>query len=160
MGESKRRKQRDPYYGSKAHWDGHPLDASKRLEQVADEIARDLSPENIASRQLCYLMLKPEAQEIKVGIAVDPAQRRNQLQSGSSEKILLIGYWIPTSSAAFLESELHSLLSDFKSRGEWFKICSALWQRIESYMGAPGKRSEWIGPKNIESACQGFIDAV
>ena len=104
-------------------------------------------------------MLKPELRQVKIGIAINPDERRHHLQTGSSEKLYLVGFWVPATSAKFLEQEFHSLFGDLRVRGEWFKVTPKFWERFYSYVDAPGRRMQWHGPADIKGFCTKLWEA-
>lgn len=56
---------------------------------------------------------------VKIGCASNPVARLKELQTGSPEKLELVGV-IPDAGQAG-ERELHELLAPYRSHGEWFK---------------------------------------
>lgn len=74
--------------------------------------------------QSVYVMAIPSGYR-KIGIAADPDFRRISLQGASPEKIT-IEFVANISSgritAAGMEREIHRILADFRSSGEWFKV--------------------------------------
>ena len=70
-----------------------------------------------------YVMSVPSG-HIKIGIAHDAWDRLSTLQVGNAEPIQLIDYFtVPeyTGTARDIEQAMHTLLSPFRARGEWFK---------------------------------------
>lgn len=55
---------------------------------------------------------------VKIGVAHDPDDRLNSLQTGSPVKLSLMG-WVP--GPVSLERKIHKLLSDYREHGEWFR---------------------------------------
>lgn len=63
---------------------------------------------------------------VKVGYAQNPETRVRELQTGSPHELRLLAHW-PAPRA--LEGWVHSELSRFHIRGEWFAI-GAAWQEV------------------------------
>jgi Meiotically up-regulated gene 113 len=72
-----------------------------------------------------YFMAVPSGY-CKIGVAVNPWSRLKELQTGNPEPITLHGAWeidnIPGCGARDVERVLHSMLSEFRTIGEWFLI--------------------------------------
>jgi hypothetical protein len=68
-------------------------------------------------------VIRSAADLYKVGYTVNPHQRLSLLQTGSHERLALLGV-IPGTRAQ--EAELHSLLAPWRVSGEWFRRCRAL----------------------------------
>jgi hypothetical protein len=57
----------------------------------------------------------------KIGIAKNPFQRINQLQTGNSDKLTLIETYL-SENASKIESALHNRYSHVRNVGEWFDL--------------------------------------
>jgi hypothetical protein len=60
---------------------------------------------------------------VKIGTADNPTARLAALQTGCPEKLVLRAYMtMPASEADSFEKKSHHLLSDYRIRGEWFRL--------------------------------------
>jgi hypothetical protein len=66
---------------------------------------------------LVYFIQAGKDGPIKIGVADDPEQRRNDMQTGNHAELTLLA--IAPGGVAY-ERELHSLFADWRIRGEWF----------------------------------------
>lgn len=68
-----------------------------------------------------YLIKSEETDRYKIGISKNPAKRLKQLQTGNSEKLVLINKY-ETSLFNKIETTLHNRYSYLKKEGEWFEF--------------------------------------
>jgi len=57
----------------------------------------------------------------KIGIAKNPKQRIKQLQTGNSDKLVIIETY-ESENASKIESALHNQLAHLRNEGEWFDL--------------------------------------
>ena len=77
----------------------------------------------------------------KIGRSKDPERRVKSLTTGSHSELKLV-YWFKNQGGS--EKQMHSLLSDYKIKGEWFDDCILSivnWSEIEGYTEAAAIRS-------------------
>jgi hypothetical protein len=67
---------------------------------------------------MIYFIQEGNAGPIKIGFAIDPWKRIEQIQIGNSEKLNMLRT-IPGNKKR--EREIHKLLSAYKKRGEWYE---------------------------------------
>lgn len=70
----------------------------------------------------------------KIGYSANPFNRLAQLRVGASKNLEVFGVVVCSDepSASKVEKECHTLLQDFRGRGEWFNVDIRLaWSRIE-----------------------------
>jgi len=67
---------------------------------------------------------------IKIGHAVDVNSRLVELQVGSPIELELLGT-ITSDDDLEMETVLHNLFSDNHVRGEWFRVCSEIYDYLE-----------------------------
>jgi hypothetical protein len=72
-----------------------------------------------AALQHVYFVRAETLGLVKIGRATDIRKRLRSLQSGSPDKLSLVGVW-PTSNPAHFEAVLHSMFAARRVRGEWF----------------------------------------
>ena len=89
-------------------------------------------------KQFLYV-LTSKSGLIKIGISVDVALRRKQLQTGAGHEIAIHRTFGPLNNAARLERIIHRLLSGSCVGGEWFSIgaekaCSTIDDTISSFV--------------------------
>lgn len=58
---------------------------------------------------------------VKIGRAVDPSKRLNELQIGNPRQLRLSSSFVPKDAVA-TERQIHKWLKDSRVRGEWFDI--------------------------------------
>lgn len=71
-----------------------------------------------------YFMSTPDGL-CKIGVAKEPKERLKYLQTGNPQRITLEGAWEiepPIGTARDVERELHSMLSEHRAHGEWFRV--------------------------------------
>jgi len=96
--------------------------------------------------KVCYIVLNPKTASVKIGSSSDPLKRLKQLQTGSSEKLHLLGFWAFVTGGATLEAELHSVLSRHRiGSSEWFEISDGFWRQLYGYTKIPGLNIRWVG---------------
>lgn len=69
---------------------------------------------------------------IKIGRATDPEQRFSGLQTGSPDKLELLGV-VRSDDAEQLEGHLHARFSEARRHGEWFEPAPALLAYVEEH---------------------------
>lgn len=84
------------------------------------------------SEHFVYLIAETgDAPMVKIGVAINPKSRLDQLQTGNPRKLILHRqYGCPTKSMAHdLERISHEKLSSFRLKGEWFNcaVQEARW---------------------------------
>lgn len=77
-----------------------------------------------------YFVLASQTRRVKIGIAADPWYRLGNLQTGSPDKLVLLG-GIVSDAARQLETELHATFAKWHSHGEWFDIFDGMLELIE-----------------------------
>lgn len=68
-----------------------------------------------------YFIRHGNSGPIKIGRASEVKRRIGQLQTGNPTALQLLG-WLVASNDAAMEKELHEHYSEYRARGEWFKI--------------------------------------
>lgn len=71
--------------------------------------------------QRVYFIQSGDDGPIKIGIADDPVTRLRHIQTGSPERLTLLG---TLHGGQDREKVLHAYLAAFRHRGEWFKPCA------------------------------------
>jgi len=79
-----------------------------------------------------YAVLAPEAQRVKIGFSVTPEKRLKALQTGSPERLVLVGSW---EGWLFQEQQIHSFFSEHRYNNEWFNLSASLQRFIENKTG-------------------------
>jgi hypothetical protein len=110
--------------------------SSKPIEARQNAGKKHLSEETRARSRRSRVRLDPtrkchlyaisfEGRFIKFGIAVNPAQRLNELQVASPLELRLLAYVEVENTTVALETEkvVHLALARFHVRGEWFQSC-------------------------------------
>lgn len=77
-----------------------------------------------------YFIQSGDAGAIKIGVSNNVYKRLSLLQTGSSEKLTLIGC---THGDAALEKQMHVTLAAFRTRGEWFEPHPFVIDHINSF---------------------------
>lgn len=70
---------------------------------------------------------------VKIGIAVNPAQRLKQLQTGNSHSLSILKA-IGCVSPRQVERRLHQQFRHYRQSGEWFKLNDSTLQHLEQVM--------------------------
>jgi hypothetical protein len=70
-----------------------------------------------------YFIMEAETRRIKIGFSNDPVSRRDGMQTGNSQELIILGSFKGTRKD---ETILHERFSDFLVRGEWFAPESGL----------------------------------
>lgn len=92
------------------------------------------------STRYVYFIQGESTKLIKIGKANDPIERLKGLQTGSPDKLVLLGV-IPCTSVQVQEVALHEDFQAFKVHGEWFSPSPELLEYI-SKATTPYKRVE------------------
>ena len=61
-----------------------------------------------------------ERQRIKVGIAANPQHRLSSLQTGHSDRLIMLFNTAPRDDAPEREAQVHEVLDEWRRAGEWF----------------------------------------
>lgn len=70
-----------------------------------------------------YFIQSEHGGPIKIGTAMDPVKRRNQLQTGYPHRLVLTSFvWVARST----ERRVHALFAKWRLTGEWFEAIPAL----------------------------------
>lgn len=91
--------------------------------------------------QFVYFIQAVESERVKIGSAFDPHKRLAILQTGSPERLELLGY-IPGGRS--LEVELHRELRSQRLHGEWFKFGNPTVLAIGKLLGWNRKTPQQI----------------
>jgi hypothetical protein len=75
-----------------------------------------------------YFILSPKLKAIKIGFSFTTERRRRALQTGSSDRHVLLG---TVRGPAKAERDLHRKFAALRISGEWFKATKRLRQYIE-----------------------------
>jgi hypothetical protein len=81
-----------------------------------------------------FIQKKNRLGPIKIGKSVNPKNRIIHLQTGSDERLNLLGF---ISEDIISEKELHDKFSRYKIHGEWFYFSEALINFIEENTAVP-----------------------
>ena len=75
-------------------------------------------------KPLLYLIGYREADinHIKIGIAVDPARRLRQLQTGNAHRLAVLRLIDSPVNAKRMERALHRQFKEYRTSGEWFAL--------------------------------------
>ncbi len=87
---------------------------------------------------MIYLIQNLQTLDIKIGISKNPEKRVRQLQTGSSEKLLLLKIFDITNDRQ-IEKRLHKMLWQNRQRGEWFALTNLHIDFVESYIRENGQ---------------------
>ena len=85
-----------------------------------------------------YVIKNELTGNIKIGVSVDPDKRLKGLQTGSDGDLTLISS-VPVNDAYKVENSIHKDLSQYRVRGEWFKVC---YEKLYTVMGVNGVITE------------------
>jgi phage regulator Rha-like protein len=101
---------------------GKIVDAWGRTENTLNELLQALVAFDVPSEvqdMYVYAIRETETGRIKLGIARNPHQRLQQLQTGNSQRLQLVAY---RKASNFFADEhvLHDAASQYRIRGEWF----------------------------------------
>lgn len=90
------------------------------------------------TRSYVYFIADHTAKQIKIGVAAKPRSRLSTMQSGSTNKLTLIG---ALAGGRALERELHEEFAAHRQRGEWFtateRLCHLVHAAYEAGTGKP-----------------------
>ena len=86
---------------------------------------------NVLQKSAVYF-IEDSIERIKIGFSTDPERRLGELQTGSSNRLRLIGS-IP--GGQHLESTLHSDFAHLRLKDEWFHATQGLRSFIEMELG-------------------------
>jgi predicted GIY-YIG superfamily endonuclease len=87
---------------------------------------------NVAERSHIYAIQAGDDGPIKIGVANNPVQRLNDLQTGNHRKLRLIGYSVVRKSWALKwEQQVHERLKKHRLQGEWFECCRIVEKLVE-----------------------------
>jgi Meiotically up-regulated gene 113 len=84
---------------------------------------------------MLYLICDVTRTKVKVGFSSNPSRRLKQLQTGSSEELILIA---TCPGDRRREIQLHQWLSPQRKRGEWFTWCDKIDLIIERWAEVQG----------------------
>lgn len=90
-----------------------------------------------SSRQTGIYFIQEEDGPVKIGRADYPASRLASMQSGNPRELHMLGWF---EAPAEVERQLHSLLSQYRIRGEWFEPHAVVFAALEECLeiwGAP-----------------------
>lgn len=90
------------------------------------------------TRSYVYFISDETAKQIKIGVATKPRSRLSTMQSGSTNKLTLLGV---LAGGRALERELHEEFAADRQRGEWFtateRLCDLVRAAFEAGTGLP-----------------------
>lgn len=88
------------------------------------------------SERFIYFIQESRSGNVKIGLAAHtPGGRLDQLQTGNSDELSLIGFIRGADSD--LEGELHHRFRNHRIRGEWFKFSKGLKNLVEKSTTLP-----------------------
>lgn len=93
------------------------------------------TPETLSEEGFVYFIRAGKTASIKIGWAVNPYKRLDQLQTGSPHTLHLVGYY-PASRKG--ESEWHGDWRALRVRGEWFTLDNELRMAINRRLNEGG----------------------
>src|SRR5262245_23909222 len=85
--------------------------------------------------QYVYVLLAERSGMLKVGYAADPGRRLAELQTGSPEELILMGY-LP--GGPELEQHIHNLLRVEHVHGEWFRATDDVLATLRTLLATQG----------------------
>lgn len=99
-----------------------------------DSSGRGVFGKHGAKAEFVYFVQGEQLRLIKIGIARDLNNRLKGLQTGSPDKLTLLGVIMPkTRTPLQLEDQLHARFADDRSHGEWFRPSAALLAYIDRH---------------------------
>lgn len=102
--------------GSALSYCAQELEDAIALDEAASHETAEIE-ERPAKQCNVYIIRRPGASEVKIGISIDPVRRLRQLQSTHTEQLELVAYFLGTAAD---EADLHQRFKEFRKRGEWF----------------------------------------
>lgn len=78
-----------------------------------------------------YLIRRGSTNDIKIGISKCPPKRLRQLQTASSDKLILLAYFYVD---RYMEKRLHKMFFLDKKRGEWYNLSPSKLEAIVDYL--------------------------
>lgn len=106
-----------------ANWLTEPVDEALlalALNEIKTSLRSDVS--------FIYFVKPAQHQMVKIGVSRNPTDRLSQLSTGAFDEINIIGM---ISGTPRLEKTLHSLFSEKRMNGEWFRLDSTIKALIE-----------------------------
>jgi hypothetical protein len=126
------------FYGDSAYGpEIHNLPVVEMRDSVED-IRREFKPTDKAAGYI--YAIEANSGQVKIGMAADPKQRRDGLQTGSPVELTLL-VASPAEDPETAEKELHKRYSDERMRGEWFRLKREdIRELVETIDGLDGGR--------------------
>ena len=136
---SKQRSARQMYVNGKHVPMTHPLHKPGRYKTFEDAAFSSLAKYETSVEGQVYVIINPSFPEwVKVGMAIDAADRLNGYQTSSPFRDYMLNYSWNVSNRRAAESEAHSELQKlYERRSEWFKCTPEQAQEVVS--GIVGK---------------------
>jgi hypothetical protein len=116
-----------------------PDTSLRRIEYWRQSQIREVLDERIAPRRIpptrkslagwCYVYVARAGEYLKIGRAIDVAERLRNMQAGQAERIQLL-VAIPSHSA--LEAAIHERFANARHRGEWFLPTTELMDFVKA----------------------------
>lgn len=78
-------------------------------------------PSKRRTSNIVYFILATETKRVKIGMAADPIERLNSLQTGCPEALELVAF-IQSDTAKRFEGDLHAKFRRHHVRGEWYAM--------------------------------------
>lgn len=113
-----------------------PSSDDPSLPRGSPQSSTQLSTRRRRPSEVVYFIRADESGLIKIGRARDVRKRFSALQTGSAERLTLLGV-IRDRDAEWLERWLHSEFAHARVRGEWFSMCSGLQHVITEHALTP-----------------------
>lgn len=98
---------------------GSRSSVGERLLHTQDVASSILAATTIPHRRFVYIIQSQTLRLVKVGLANDPRRRLRGLQTGSPDKLELLGAFI-SSKAPDLEIGLQRKFAEHRAHGEWY----------------------------------------
>ena len=119
------------------------MDADSEMMARIDRMPRPIPKVNpeLEATAWIYFIVGEDSGRIKIGSAKNPQARLAMLQTGSPERLLILGAIFTSRS---FERSLHVELQDYRLHGEWFEPSLAVKQRIRELLGADEKTAQQL----------------
>ena len=100
-----------------------------------------------------YVFLDEQADAVKIGVSTDPKLRLGQAQVGNPRELMLV---VACPATVAMEKYMHSYLSEWRVRGEWFALSTEVLCVLSLLMAAEDTAVELVesgeGPANAEDS--------
>jgi hypothetical protein len=112
----------------------------------------------VSKANYVYFVRAETMRLIKIGIAKDLESRLSGLQTGSPDKLTLMGLIRPDTDPKYLENRLHNKFSKHHSHGEWFHPHPSLEAYIAKHAISPAQNQYELAYSAMSKLSRGQIE--